>query len=103
MPDITDPVAVTFCNESIRPLCDRLVTAYYALERLKSEWLAAGLQTSIPNDASALIDGAPGDGRVGLTGADIHAVKTIALAFLGVFATNANLDALMKAQVNARE
>lgn len=37
-------------------------------------WEALNLAVAYPNDASVLIDGAPGDGRGVITGADIHNV-----------------------------
>ena len=56
MPDITDPEAISFCNEFIRPSADKLGTLFYECPRSEhnswrcygyARWLAVGADGSI--------------------------------------------------------
>lgn len=75
---ITDPKAVRFCNEQIRPSCDKLTQFYWFIKAVKQEYLATpGLATAIPSSASEVVaDGADTDGRTQITGADVQAALT---------------------------
>ena len=83
---ITDPRAVRYVNECVRPLCEaiRNLKARGGVALLKWETEIAPL---VPNDGSLLDDGRTAEGVSILTGADINAV-------LGVMTQlNAALDA----------
>lgn len=43
MPNITNPEAVKFCNEKIRPAADALASAYHTMKALRDEWYAKNL------------------------------------------------------------
>jgi hypothetical protein len=72
MPDITNPQAVRFANERIRPLADLLEAAYETAKRFKAEWDANNLAALIPNTADPVVDGAATDGRKPMTGQKAH-------------------------------
>lgn len=98
---ITDPQAVAFCNQSIRPLADLLAQGYIACKQINILFAAKGLAALIPNDpAQVVIDGAataggtPGDGRTIITGADVNALLTIAAAWQATCEANGNALAL---------
>lgn len=72
MADITNPTAVKFCNETIRPLADRYAQLYYAAKRGGDVWTAQGLAALIPNTTDPVIDGSATDGRATITGAMVN-------------------------------
>lgn len=96
MANITDPTAVRFCNEQVRPAADRLVQLYWWLKAVKQEYIATpALASSIPNDATAtVVDGSATDGRTTITGADVQAT----LADLNSLITS--LEATSSAMLN---
>jgi hypothetical protein len=71
MPDITNPQAVLFCNQRVRPASDKLAQAYYDATAVLNEWTSFGGTTLIPNTADPVIDGSAQDGRSPITGADV--------------------------------
>lgn len=82
MADITNPEAVRFANEKIRPLADALAQAYYACRALVDEWDSNSLNTVITNtNLDEIIDGARADGRHILTGSDARRIYDRALEF----------------------
>lgn len=76
---ITDPRAIRYVNECVRPLCE-------AIRNLKARGDVALLKWStetaalIPNDGTLLEDGRTAEGVSILTGADINAVLSVMLA-----------------------
>lgn len=81
---VTDPRAVKFCNEKIRPTADLLACAYYTAKALMQAWNAQGMAALIPNTAPLVQDGASnngtdatgGDGRPLMKGTDANAIVT---------------------------
>jgi hypothetical protein len=71
MPPITNPEAVRFVDEQIRPLCE-------TARSLKAEILAAqtlwfgGLNTAIPNTSDLIDDGREEEGVSRLTGIHVN-------------------------------
>lgn len=72
---ITNPQAVKFCNEKIRPSADRYAQLYWVAKIILTEWNAAGMATLIPNTADVVEDGSPNDGRTPITGAMVNGFK----------------------------
>lgn len=94
MADVTDPQAVRFCNERVRPAADRFAQLYYWCVSLRDEWTAQDIAGLIPNSTDVVLDGSATDGRPIITGADVHAVKDRVVEFLD------NLDADTAAKLN---
>lgn len=70
MPDITDPEAITFCNEQVRPLCEEARALAARIAAMTTAWYA-GLNAKFPNDISPLADGRTAEGVSRLTGANV--------------------------------
>ena len=76
MPLITDPVAIKWANEELRPMAERLRDLNALVDDTLVAWFA-GLNTVIPNSATQdLDDGREAEGVSRLTGADIHSFMT---------------------------
>ena len=88
---ITDPQAVRFCNETIRPAADRIVGLYYTLKRMQQQWVAEGMGAKLPNDGQVVEDGAPADGRPQLDTTQVNGLATWVTAFLSDMEANDNL------------
>jgi hypothetical protein len=77
---ITDPQAVRFANEVIRPTCERLRLLKADVDAAVAAWFS-GVNTRFPNTSETLTDGRAGDGVSVLTGADVNNVMTQLLTF----------------------
>lgn len=74
---ITDPQAIRFTNEVIRPLSEQLRALKANIDAATFAW-NGGISALVPNDAAELLnDGRQAEGVSRLTGADIRAVVTI--------------------------
>jgi hypothetical protein len=76
---IDDPKSRRLVNERVRPLCDAAQQTFRGAMHLIAEMdsLAATgvpLDSYIPNTEEVILDGSEEDGRVPLTGADVHRV-----------------------------
>lgn len=91
MPDITNPQAVRFANEVIRPLADAYAQLYFRTQAVAAEWVAQNIGGIIPNTADTIIDGSAQDGRAQITGADVNLFAGQAVAFLADADANAKL------------
>lgn len=76
---ITDPLAVSFSNQSIRPLCERVRSLKSEIDAAVVDWFG-GRSSLFPNDSTVLSDGRVAEGVSILTGADITGVITQLLA-----------------------
>jgi hypothetical protein len=86
MADITNPEAIAFCNEILRPLCERLRALDYKLQADIIKWNEVKVNAGIPNDTSPIVDGRPDCSP--LVGSDLYNVmSTISGAFQNVFGT----------------
>ncbi len=85
MADITDPQAVRFVNEEVRPLCEEVRALKARILATQTEWFA-GMNTTIPNTSDSLEDGREAEGVSRLTGAQI----TNAVGVLIAVATEVN-------------
>lgn len=60
---VTDPEAVRFANERIRPAADKLAQAYYFARLVRNEWYANNMGAILPVGGGTIEDGSEGDGR----------------------------------------
>jgi hypothetical protein len=103
MANITDPVAISFSDQTLRPVSDHLAGMEKRLADMVADWTAANLNPVYTNNAADMLeDGAfGGDGRVPVSGADVQTLKTALLAIKAV--VDANSAIFHKFSVNTRE
>lgn len=63
MGPVTDPTAIAFCNDMLRPIMDRYAQLYHQSLAVIAEWTARGGTDFIAADAGDIMDGADVDGR----------------------------------------
>lgn len=102
---ITDPNAIAFINNRVRPLADLRAKLYNLGLIVAAEFTAKGLATTITNDASVVNDGsqgATGDGRTSITGSDVNILLALSNTYTaGMQATsNLTLNQTLKVAVN---
>lgn len=107
---ITDPNAVAFVNDVVRPAADRLAGIIPLLQSVLLQWNAKGLAATITNTSDLIDDGsatggsAPNspDGRTPITGADVVAMITNMQSIQANIQANSNAIVLnvMKIAVN---
>lgn len=78
MTAITDPEAIRFVNEQIRPLAERLRAEMVLITSIETAWFA-GINAEFPNDSSLVDDHRNAEGVSRLTGADINSIMSIAI------------------------
>lgn len=102
MADITNPQAVKFCNEQIRPAADAYAKAYYRFKQVLQVYSAQGIASLIPNTADVVIDGSATDGRAQITGAKVTGFVNQVSSFTTDLEanTNAKLNVLLQIAVN---
>ena len=71
MSDITNPIAIKFSNEVIRPLAEEMKLLKVRADQAMTDWYA-GINTLFPNDSSPVQDGREAEGISRLTGADVN-------------------------------
>jgi hypothetical protein len=72
MADITEPLAIRFCNEQIRTEADSLVETLYRAQRLLDTWDSQHMGDLIPPTNDPIKDGSPDDARPGITGMQVN-------------------------------
>lgn len=92
MANIIDSQSVVFVNTKARPLADKLSQAYWFAKSVLQQFNSTGLNTSITNDSSIVVDGAATDGRTIVTGADIQTLLSIAQEIVNNFEATSNLQ-----------
>lgn len=106
---VTNPADIRFCNEKIRPAADRLVQAFSFAERVLNEWNARDGVSRIPNDAGETVqdsaygtDGADGDGRPIIDGAQVNNVMNRISELVNDYKANssAKLNTILQVAVN---
>jgi len=69
----SNPQAVRFCNEKVRPLANDLAQLYYRSKRFLDQWNGQGMSALINNDAGETMDdNATEDGRPIASGNSCH-------------------------------
>lgn len=95
--------AITFANQQIRPMADKLAQAYYQAKQVLAEWNDQNVAAVIiPGDATVIDDGSATDGRNPITNDNAYGLILQAQAFVDSMEANAsaNLAAVMKVAVN---
>lgn len=76
---ITDPRAIRYCNEVLRPLAERLRDVFEDVARAEQAWTDE-IGALIPNDAAQTVeDGRASEGVSVLTGAEVNACRAVFL------------------------
>ena len=79
---ITDPEAIKFVNEYVRPMCENIRYMGARGSDFVNKW--AQVSSDFPNDANETVeDGREGQGVSRLTGADINAGAGVFVTLLG--------------------
>ena len=78
MAAVTDPNAIKFVNEQVRPLAEKLRALMVEITATETDWFA-GINTKFPNDVSAVDDHREGEGVSRLTGQDINSLMSVAI------------------------
>lgn len=81
MSEITNPIAIKFVNEKIRPITEKIRALVAAGTSIKIGW-DSGIKDLFPNDDSLVADGREAEGVSRVTGADINNVMIVAEAML---------------------
>jgi len=97
---ITNPQAVTFCNQRVRAMADQLAQAYYACLALQNDWFAQGVGDVLTNTSDVVDDGAAVDGRAQITGAAAVNVITRAMEFVTEMQAGGKLGTVLAVAVN---
>lgn len=85
MADVTDPQAIAFCNQLLRPNCERAERFKVKHDEALTDWFA-GINTLIPNDPDAIIqDGREEEGVSRITGADVHNAMSVLVNMAGQY------------------
>lgn len=102
MAQITNPEAVTFCNEKIRTMADLLARAYYLAKALKDEWYANNMGTLFPTGEGPVVDGSATDGRHPISADDVTLIVTRCDELVADYEANsgAKLNTLLAVAVN---
>lgn len=102
MPAITDPAAVKFANEKIRPMADAMAQSYFTAKSLVAEWNAVTMSAKITNTADLITDGSAQDGRNQITGAQATNVITRAMEIIADYeaTSSAKLNTVVVVAVN---
>lgn len=92
MANITNPQAVTFCNQVARPAFDKVCQLHYYTQTMLAAFTQQGLAALIPNDNTALVvDGSAQDGRPPITGASINVLIANLTTIDALLTANSNL------------
>ena len=76
---ITDPEAIRFVNEQVRPLAEEMRSLKARIRAMQTAWFA-GLNQEFPNSADPVEDGRQAEGVSRLTGANVNSAVGIAIA-----------------------
>lgn len=79
---ITNPEAIRFVNEQIRPLCEKVRALSAEIESMQTLWFS-GLNNSFPNTSEEVDDNRESEGVSRLTGANINSAVGILIAVDG--------------------
>ena len=83
---ITEPTAVTFLNEEIRPWCEKVRALNVEGDAIVIKWFA-GMNATVTNTSDVIEDGRGREGVSRVTGADVNSVMNAVLAIQTALAT----------------
>jgi hypothetical protein len=95
MADITNPQAVRFVNEQVRPMAETLRALKVELDAMMVQWFA-GTNALVANDKSALADKREAEGISRLTGEDVVGLIVVVQAIQGLLDTAGYADRIAK-------
>ena len=96
---ITNPEAIAFINNRIRPRCEQIRALWHNLRDDKAAW-QGGINSLIPNDPAELLeDGRDTEGVSRLDGAEITTVLTRINELLATMDAAGAMDPILKATV----
>jgi hypothetical protein len=96
---ITNIEAITFCNEQIRPMAEKLRNQYYELKSMYIDWQASK-SSLFPNEEDNMVE----DGRETITqlsGADVNRLVNLIANYLSQIETGTVLESIQKPCVRA--
>ncbi len=98
----TNPQAIRFCDEQMRPLADKLAQLYNLAKALQADAAANGLVALFPADGQAIADSSSVDGRNPITNTDINNLIALVTSFINFMeaSANANRNLVHKIAVN---
>lgn len=73
---ITDPNAIRFINEVVRPMAERARAFNLLTDNASTQWFS-GINEMVPNTLEAVDDGREAEGVSRLTGADVNSLMGI--------------------------
>lgn len=76
---ISNPEAIKFANEQVRPLCEQVRALVAKIGAMQTAWFA-GINTEFPNDTTALADNRDAEGASRLTGVDVNSAVGVLIA-----------------------
>lgn len=87
MPEITNIQVVAFANQKVRPIADKLYSAYYHAKSVIADYNAGDIGSKIDaGGAGNLIDdGSSVDGRTRITGGDVYNIITALQEFVDYY------------------
>lgn len=92
MADITDPIAIKFCNEKVRPLAERARALYYLMQDFLTEWNGGTATFFAAADSSPVQDGRDDAGVSRLTAWDVVTFQSKLAAAIAEIETSDDLD-----------
>ena len=82
MADITNPEAIAFANEQLRPICELARALKARVDEASVRWYG-GVNTEFPNDSSPVADGRTAEGISRLTGEDVNNALSVLIGMCG--------------------
>lgn len=80
MADITDPEAIRYCDEVVRPIAEAMRALKARGESATTVWFG-GMNTRFPNDDdSPVVDGREAEGVSRLTGRSVNSFMSVLIA-----------------------
>ncbi|HLX53422.1 MAG TPA: hypothetical protein VKR58_05760 [Aquella sp.] len=106
MPNITNPTAIAFCDQKVRPMADLMLQEYNTAKSIVNYWNANSMSSIITNDSSIIEDSAAtnGDGRQVITGAMVTNIITRAIEKITDYeaSSDAKLNTVEQVSVNGQ-
>lgn len=101
---VTNPLAIKFSNEGVRPLAESFTRTYYDCVSFLDFWETNNGDSAFPAGAGAVDDNAALDGRTPLTSDDVRNLKAFAEAFVTSLTANSNeqLQVVIKPSVRIK-
>lgn len=99
---ISDPEAIRWSNEKVRPSADRAAQLYYFSKAVIQDWYGNGMSSLIPPTDDVIEDGSATDGRHPITGNDVNNLITLLNGYVMDLEANGNaqLNVVLGAAVN---